>query len=117
MSEDQIFEELKTKLLDEIRLLKRFYEFSTAYQDFEFDELGLNTDEAENEKRKALKIKDKLFEKLIKNFKYPIKEINTDILNNKIELNIEYNINESKKIVEFILSVKEDSFTLEIKTS
>lgn len=115
MSEDQIFEDLKSELVEHTRLLKRFYHFCITYQNFEFDELGLNTDEAEKEKNRALKIKDKLFNEINKNFKYTLKETSTDILKNKIELVLQYNTNESKKIVEFVLSIEEDGFILELK--
>lgn len=112
---DEIFEDLKLALLDQTRLLKRFYGYCLAYQDFEFDEMGLNIEEADNEKRKALKIHDKLIEELNKVIKHPIDQTSPDILKNMINLVIKYNINESKKIVEFVLSIEEDSFILEIK--
>ena len=112
---DDIFEDLKTALLDQQRLLKRFYEYCLAYQDFEFDEMGLNIDEAQNEKRKALKIKDKLIKELNNTLKMPIEATITDTLKNSINLLVKMNINESKKIVEFNLSVEEENFTLEQK--
>ena len=110
-----IFDELKSALLDQTRLLKRFYGFCITYQDFEYDEMGLNTDEAENEKRKAIKIHNKLIEEINKSIKYPIEDTFVDILKNTTNLVVKYNINESKKIVEFTLSIEEDSFTLEEK--
>jgi hypothetical protein len=112
---DSIFEELKSALIDQQRLLKRFYDFCLAYQDFEFDEMGLNIDDAQNEKRKALKIKDKLIEELNISLKMSIEATFTDTLKNSINLLVIFNINESKKSVEFVLSVEENSFTLEEK--
>ena len=111
---DTIFEDLKSSLLEQTRLLERFYEFCLAYQDFEFDEMGLNIDEAKNEKRKALKIKDKLIAQLYNTLDHPIEELCTDILKNSINLVIKYNINESKKIVEFKIYVNKGNFTLEL---
>lgn len=114
MNEEEIFEELKTKLLEQTRLLSRFYEFCLAYQEFEFDEVGLNIDEADNEKRKALKIKDKLLAEINNKSDYNLEEESSDILKNKIVLITKLNTNESKKIVKFVLSVEKDSFTLEL---
>lgn len=111
---DEIFEELKSSLSTQERLLKRFYDFCIEYFNFEFDELGINADEAENIKRKALKIKDKIIQEINNSKNYKIIDNSANIFENKVKLILQYNINESKKTVKFEIFVEKESFTVEI---
>lgn len=111
---ETIFEELKAILLNEQRLLSRFYEYCLAYQNFEFDEMGLNMDEADEEKRKALKIKEKLISTINEKFEYTIKNNSADILNNTIQLDIEFEDESETKLLKYNITVEEDGFSIEI---
>ncbi len=111
---ETIFEELKELLLDQQRLISRFYQFCSAYQNFEFDEMGLNMEEADEEKRKALKIKDKLISDINEKFQYTIKSNSADILNNTIQLDIEFEDESETKLLKYNITVEEDGFSIEI---
>ena len=55
---DEVFSQLSATLIEEKRLIKRFYDFCDEYNNFEFDEMGLNMDEADDILRKTNKIRD-----------------------------------------------------------
>ncbi len=108
--QDEIFEALKSALLQESRLLKRFYDFCQEYNFFEFDEMGMNMEEADEVLVKVNKIRDKLLENLKISTSYDFKTVKTDELYYKILLDII----KDEEIKHCIIEVDVDSFDLEV---
>ena len=108
--QDEVFEKLKLSLLDEIRLLKKFKQFCIDYNDFEYDEIGMNMEESEDILRKAYKIRDKFLSTVETKCLYKFNNIETDVLTNIIKFDLE-----SEKLqCKVKLDISEDSFNLEI---
>ena len=58
------FEVIKSKFLEQQRLILRFLEFSKEFRDFEYDTTGINFDDALEIERKAKKIVSKIFDEI-----------------------------------------------------
>ena len=108
--QDEIFEVLKDALLQESRLLKRFYDFCQEYNAFEFDEMGLNMEEADEVLVRVNKIRDKLLQSIKVSTSYEFKTVQTDELYYKILLDIIID----EDIKHCIIEVDIDSFNLEV---
>jgi len=108
---DEIFLKLSDALLDEKRLLKRFYEFCENYNNFEFDEMGINMDESDDLVRKANKIRDLILSKIEDKLLYIFDSVKSDILTKSISLNLDLKEARYKVIIE----VQNDSFNLELE--
>jgi len=107
---DQLFSILKSAILQERRLLLRFYQFATQYNEYEYDEMGINMEEAEDLIRKANKIRDKFLVNIESHISNIVEKINSDILNRTIIFNILYNNN----LYKVKIKAEEDSFELEV---
>jgi hypothetical protein len=107
---DEIFKLLKDNLIDEARLLKRFYEFCYEYNNFEYDESGFNFDEGQDIPKKINKIRDKLLLNIKNNIDYDIQNIKTIEANYKFLFDIIIDEN----IKHCIVKVDVDSFELEL---
>lgn len=107
---DQLFSILKSAILQERRLLLRFYQFATQYNEYEYDEMGINMEEAEDLIRKANKIRDKFLVNIESHISNIVEKINSDILNRTIIFDILYNNN----LYKVKIKAEEDSFELEV---
>jgi len=108
---DEIFENLKNQLLEEKRLVGRFYEFSNAHGEFEYDELGVNHAEADDILRKANKIRDKFLTQIELNLMYVFENVDTNSLTNIISFDLEVEGERFRVVIE----VFENSFDLEVR--
>jgi len=106
---DEIFSKLSNALLDEKRLLKRFYTFCEEYNEFEFDEMGINMEDADDIIRKTNKIRDKFLENIEENLGCSFEKIRTIIASRMLvtDMRIE------KQRYTFTIKVLNDSFQLE----
>lgn len=107
---DETFNKLKSALIQEHRLLGRFYEFCEEYDDFEYDEMGMNMEEGADILRKANKIRDKLLLSIELTTMYIFTDIETNTLARMVTFNLDTSETQHKVIVEFL----KDSFNLEI---
>jgi len=114
MNSEEIFENLKDIFLQEHRLVERLRYFFDEYNNFEFDEMGLNMEEVDNIGNKAIKIKEKLFEKIQNQFPYKIDKIKTDIKHNKVvfDVIVEHK-EEENETFGFSVIVEDEGFILE----
>ena len=108
--QDEIFEKLKDAMIAESRLLQRYYNFCYEYNAFEFDEMGMNMEEAEEVLQKANKIRDILMANISELTKYEFASIKTDEVYYKILFDII--IEDGTK--HCIIEVDIDSFDLEV---
>ena len=107
---DEIFEKFKLALLDEDRLLQKFYKFCDVYSEFEFDESGFNMEESEDILKRAHKIKEKLLISLEEKLSLNFENIQIDSLN----IQIEFTTKVEDDTFKIIIDIFEDSFDLEI---
>ena len=107
---DEVFLELSSTLIDEKRLIKRFYDFCDDYNNFEFDEMGINMHESDNILRKMNKIRD-LF---LLNIKEKLLYIFDNVESNSLTRIITFDLDTSKNNYKVILEVMSDSFNLEL---
>jgi hypothetical protein len=108
---DELFENFKIALIDEKRLLKRFYDFCIAYNDFEYDEMGMNMEESEDISRKIIKIRDKFLDNVMENISSSFEHIDMDILNKSVW----FDIKTEQYSYKIMIKILNDSFELEIK--
>lgn len=106
----EVFIKLKEAFIKEERLLKRFYDFCEEYTNFEYDEQGLNMEEADDVLRKANKIRDKVLNNVELDLMFIFEDVETNSLNSMMYMNVD--VKEAKFKV--ILEVMEDSFKLEV---
>lgn len=107
---DELFEKLKDALLQEDRLIKKFYGFLDGYTEFDYDEMGLDFDEAEDLLRKANKIKDKIVLSLQEKLDISFYDISIETLHMMIIAHTKY----EDEIFKIIIEVAQDSFDLEV---
>lgn len=108
---DEVFEKLKDALLEEKRLIGRFYDFCEEHTHFEYDELGMNMEEGEDILRKTDKIRDKFLSSIEEKLLYIFENVETNTLTRIITFDLD-----TKEIqYKVILEVFEDSFNLEIQ--
>lgn len=107
---DEVFSKLSDALIGEKRLLKRFYDFCEEYNNFDFDELGINIDESEDLLRKANKIRDLFLFNIEEKLLYIFDNITTNTSTRMISLDLDTKESSYKVIIE----VKSDNFNLEL---
>lgn len=107
---EEIFSALSLALKEEQRLLKRFYDFCEEYENFEYDESGINMDEANNILRKCNKIRNLILSNVEAKLLYRFDSIATNTLTKVIRCDLSLKNNQYKIIVE----IKSDSFNLEL---
>lgn len=107
---DEVFSNLSKALKDEKRLLKRFYEFCDEYEEFDYDESGINMDEAKDLLRKADKIRDLILSNIQEKLTYHFSNIKTQTSSKTFVAKVKADDEEYTMIVE----VMQDSFNLEI---
>jgi len=106
--EDEIFSNLSTCLIEEKRLLKRFYDFCEEYNNFEFDEMGINMNEADDILRKSNKIRDLILSNIEEKSAYIFNDIQSDIVSKSFSMDIGLEQDSYQVIIE----VQSDSFNL-----
>jgi len=108
--ENEVFEILTIALKEEQRLLKRFYYFCDEYENFDYDESGINMDESKDLLRKSHKIKDLILSNIEENVAcvFSSAEIETQSKIIKAILNIKNNL--------YVINIEimNDSFNLEL---
>ncbi len=108
--QDEIFEKLKDLLIQENRLVQKFYNFCEEFNHFAYDEMGMNVEEADDILRKANIIRDKLLNTLMELSSYKFINIKTDEVYCKILFDIIIDENTKHCIIEADI----DSFNLEV---
>jgi len=106
---DENFSKLSDAFLNEKRLLKRFYTFCEAYNEFEFDEMGINMEDADDIVRKANKIRDKFLENIEENLGCSFENIRTTVASKMLEMDMCI----EKQRYTFTIKILNDSFQLE----
>jgi len=107
----EIFEKLKIALIDQKRLLGRFHQFCEEYTTFEYDEMGMNMEEADEVLRKANKIRDKFMNIIQENTLYIFENILTHTQTNIIT----FSLFTQEFDYKIILDISQDSFNLTIE--
>jgi len=107
---DQFFEEIKNVLLDQDRLLTKFYAHSDEHCEFDYEEMGLSFEEEEDHMRRTNKLKDKILDSLEEKIETKCNNRTIDTLHNMIICDAPYQ-EESYRVV---IEVFSDSFDLEI---
>ena len=108
--QDEIFEKLKEALIEESRLVKRFYDFCLEFNSFEYDEMGMNMEESDEVLERANKIRNKLLNNIMAITSYQFNNIKTDEVSYKILFDIIIDDNTKHCIIE----ADSDSFDLEV---
>jgi hypothetical protein len=108
--QEELFDILKIQFIKENRLLKRYYEFCVEYQNYEYDEMGMNMEDGEDLMRKAIKIRTKFMKNIQDDTDLEFSNITTDTVNNRLG----FNIIKDDDTFEIKLDLFEDSFDLEI---
>jgi hypothetical protein len=107
---DEIFEKLKTSMIDEKRLIGRFYDFCEEHTNFEYDEMGMNMEEGKDILKKADKIRDKVLISIQEKLFYIFENVETNTLTNIISFDLDAREFKYRVVIE----VFKDSFNLEI---
>lgn len=107
---EEFFSELSQAFKEEQRLLKRFYDFCEEYENFEYDESGINMDEADDILRKCNKIRDLILSNIEAKLLYRFDNMKTYTQKKMITANLSCK-NNSFRIVTEVMS---DSFNLEL---
>jgi len=108
---DEVFNKLSDALLEEIRLIKRFYDFCEEYNNFEFDEMGINMDGADDILRKSNKICDLIISNIEDKLLYIFENVKSNMLTKSICMDIEL----AEISCKIIIEVQNNSFNLELK--
>ena len=108
---DEVFSQLSATLIEEKRLIKRFYDFCDEYNNFEFDEMGLNMDEADDILRKTNKIRDLFLSNIEEKLLFIFNNVESNTLTRIITLDLDTKENNFKVVIE----VMSDSFNLELQ--
>ena len=107
---DQFFEEIKNVLLEQDRLLKKFFAHSDEHCEFDYEEMGLSFEEEEEHLKRTNKLKDKILNTLEENTETECSNRTIDTLHNMIICDAPYQEEKFRVVIE----VFEDSFDLEI---
>jgi hypothetical protein len=108
---EEVFDKLKIALIDEKRLLKKFHDYCEEYNNFEYDEMGMNMEEGEDVLRLTNKIRDKILTTIEEKLLYIFENAEINTLTHIILFNLDAKEYQYKVIVE----VFEDSFNLELQ--
>ena len=107
---DDIFSQLSDTLLSEKRLLKRFFEFCEQYNNFEYDEMGINMEESEMVLKRVIKIRDLLLLNIENKLSYSFDNVDTEVLTKCMTMEV---VRDEIKY-KIIIQVMPDSFHLEL---
>ena len=107
---DQFFEEIKTVLLEQDRLLTKFFAHSDEHCEFDYEEMGLSFEEEEDHLRRTNKLKDKILDQLDATIETKCTNRTIDTLHNMILCEAPFQEENFKVVIE----VFEDSFDLEV---
>ena len=107
---DEVFQNMKSALVEEKRLIRRFYDFCEEHTHFEYDEMGMNMEEGEDILRKTDKIRDKFLNTVEEKLLYIFENTETNTLTRIITFDLDTKEFQYKVILE----VFDDSFNLEI---
>lgn len=107
---DQLFENVKNELLEQDRLLKKFFDHSDEHCEFDYEEMGLSFEEEEDLIRRANKLKDKILDNIEEKLEIECLDRKIDTLHNMIITDTSFEEEKFRVIIE----VFEDSFDLEI---
>jgi len=107
---DDIFSQLSDTLLSEKRLLKRFFEFCEQYNNFEYDEMGINMEESEMVLKRVVKIRDLLLLNIEDKLSYSFDNVDSDVLTKCMTMEV---VRDEIKY-KIIIQVMPDSFHLEL---
>jgi len=107
---DEVFSKLSYALIEEKRLISRFYNFCDEYNNFEFDEMGINMDESDDVLRKANKIRDLFLSNIESKLLYIFENVESNTLTKIITSDLDNKEDNYKVIIE----IMSDSFNLEI---
>ena len=107
---DDIFSQLSDTLLSEKRLLKRFFEFCEQYNNFEYDEMGINMEESEMVLKRVVKIRDLLLLNIENKLSYSFDNVDTEVLTKCMTMEV---VRDEIKY-KIIIQVMPDSFHLEL---
>ncbi|MCK5110447.1 MAG: hypothetical protein KAQ94_02920 [Arcobacteraceae bacterium] len=108
--QDEIFEKLRVSLIQEARLVKRFYDFCLEFNSFEYDEMGMNMEEADEVLERANKIRNKLLNALMEHSSYKFTNIKTD----EVYYKILFDIIVEDGVKHCMIEADVDSFDLEV---
>ncbi len=108
--QDEIFEKLRESLIEEGRLVKRFYDFCLEFNSFEYDEMGMNMEEADEVLARTNKIRDKLLNNLMEHSSYKFINIKT----NEVYYKILFDIMVEDDTKHCVIEADIDSFDLEV---
>ncbi|MEA3497517.1 MAG: hypothetical protein U9R16_00525 [Campylobacterota bacterium] len=107
---DEVFEDIKLALIDEKRLLGRFIDFCDEYNNFEYDEMGENMEEATAVLNRCDKIRNKFLANIEEKLLCVFENVETNTLTNMISCNVDTKENQFKVVIE----VMDNSFNLEV---
>jgi regulator of sigma D len=119
---NELFDKIEDAFVKEARLVQRLNSFMFEYNHFEYDEMGINMEEADEVKKRVEKIHNKLMNNVNSILDFTLKSKNIDILHHKVDLTatIQEEKQEDeetiivKKDIDFSIIVDEDGFELEI---
>jgi len=107
---DEVFSKLSDALLEEKRLMRRFYDFCEEYNNFEFDEMGINIYGADDLLRKANKIRDLFLSNVEDRLLYIFDNVESNMLERRIYMDLDL----PEISYKLTLEIKFDSFNLEL---
>ncbi len=107
---DKFFENVKNELLEQDRLLKKFFDHSDEHCEFDYEEMGLSFEEEEDLIRRANKLKDKILDNIEEKLDIKCGERKIDTLHNMIITDSSF----EEENFRIVIEVFEDSFDLEI---
>jgi regulator of sigma D len=119
---NELFDKIEDAFVKEARLVQRLNSFMFEYNHFEYDEMGINMEEADEVKKRVEKIHNKLMNNVSSILDFTLKSKNIDILHHRVDLTatIQEEKQEDeetiivKKDIDFSIIVDEDGFELEI---
>jgi len=121
---NELYEKIEDAFINEARLVKRLNSFMYEYNHFEYDEMGINMDEADEVKARLEKIHKKLMDNVNSNLEIPLKTKDIDIVYHKVNLvaTVQEDIEDEdeqikvvQKDINFAIIVDDDGFELEIE--
>lgn len=107
---DNFFEQIKNELLNQERLLKKFFAHSDDHCEFDFEVMGLSFEEEEELVRRIHILKNKILDNLETELTIKCTDRKVDTLHNMIICDSEFEENKFRIVIE----VFEDSFDLEV---
>ncbi|MEA1914878.1 MAG: hypothetical protein U9N30_06145 [Campylobacterota bacterium] len=84
--ENELYEKVEEAFVEESRLVERLNTFMHEYNDFEYDEMGMNMEEADEVKARLNKIHDKLLNNVNEHLDFPLDSMHIDIVFHTVEL-------------------------------